>query len=118
MNALNATDEVYFDQVSQIEVPSWSRSRAVPIGDAAACPSLLAGEGTGLALTEAYVLAGELQRAGSDIAGAFRAYEARLRRFVTEKQRSARRRTSYGSFAFGFFTGPRAKPDNTARQAD
>ena len=30
------------------------------IGDAAACVSLLAGEGAGLAMTEAYVLAGEL----------------------------------------------------------
>jgi 2-polyprenyl-6-methoxyphenol hydroxylase-like FAD-dependent oxidoreductase len=91
LDALDAAEEVYFDRVSQVEVPSWSRGRAVLIGDAAACPSLLAGEGTGLALTEAYVLAGELHRSGSDITGAFRAYEARLRRFVTEKQRSARR---------------------------
>jgi 2-polyprenyl-6-methoxyphenol hydroxylase-like FAD-dependent oxidoreductase len=34
-------------------------------GDAAACVSLLAGEGTGLAMTEAYVLAGELHRSGT-----------------------------------------------------
>jgi 2-polyprenyl-6-methoxyphenol hydroxylase-like FAD-dependent oxidoreductase len=111
MDALNTTEEVYFDQVSQTEVPNWSRGRAVLIGDAAACSSLLAGEGTGLALTQAYVLAGELQRSGSDTAEAFGAYEARLRRFVTEKQRSARRfvssfapKTAFGIWLRGLAT--------------
>ena len=91
LDALDRVDEVYFDQVSQIEVPQWSKGRVVLVGDAAACPSLLAGEGTGLALTEAYVLAGELQRSGFDLAAGFAAYEARLRSFLTEKQKSARR---------------------------
>ena len=48
----------------------------VLIGDAAACVSLLAGEGTGLAMAEAYVLAGELHRSGGDYA----------RRFVSMKR--------------------------------
>ena len=43
-------------------------------------PSLLAGEGTGLAMTEAYVLAGELHAAGGDVALAFRRYEEKLKR--------------------------------------
>lgn len=42
------------------------------IGDAAACISLLGGEGSGLAMTEASVLAGELQRANGDHRAAFR----------------------------------------------
>jgi 2-polyprenyl-6-methoxyphenol hydroxylase-like FAD-dependent oxidoreductase len=49
----------------------------------------MAGEGTGLAMTEAYVLAGELACAGGDYRRAFDAYEARLRRFVEGKQASA-----------------------------
>jgi 2-polyprenyl-6-methoxyphenol hydroxylase-like FAD-dependent oxidoreductase len=97
MSALDSAQEVYFDRVSQIEVPSWSRGRTVLVGDAAACPSLLAGEGAGLALTEAYVLASELHRSGSDFAGAFGAYEDRLRGFVTDKAKSARKFAS--SFA-------------------
>ena len=97
LRALDRAQEVYFDQVSQIEVPDWSRGRAVLVGDAAACPSLLAGEGTGLALTEAYVLAGELQRAAGDVGQAFRGYEDRLRGFVAGKQKSARQFAS--SFA-------------------
>ena len=65
------------------------------IGRAAACASLLAGEGTGLAMTEAYVLAGELHRAGGDIAAATAAYESKLRPFVTGKQRGALRFRSF-----------------------
>jgi 2-polyprenyl-6-methoxyphenol hydroxylase-like FAD-dependent oxidoreductase len=42
----------------------WTEGRTALIGDAAAAVSLLAGEGTGLAMAEAYVLAGELQACG------------------------------------------------------
>jgi 2-polyprenyl-6-methoxyphenol hydroxylase-like FAD-dependent oxidoreductase len=59
------------------------------VGDAAACPSLLAGEGTGLGMVEAYVLAGELHQADGDFARAFAAYEARLHAFISAKQKAA-----------------------------
>ncbi len=88
---LDEVDDLYFDRVSQIHLPTWSFGRTTLLGDAAACASLLAGEGTGLAMTEAYVLAGELHRAGGDVAHALSAYEARLRGFVTSKQKSALR---------------------------
>ena len=42
---------MYFDRVSQIHLAHWSAGRVAVIGDAAACASLLAGEGTGLAMT-------------------------------------------------------------------
>ncbi|HEY7024342.1 MAG TPA: FAD-dependent monooxygenase [Candidatus Limnocylindrales bacterium] len=80
---------VYFDRVSQIRMPMWSKGRVALVGDAAACPSLLAGEGTGLAMTEAYVLAGELHAAGGDVALAFRRYEEKLRSFVAGEQKGA-----------------------------
>ena len=48
---------IYFDRVSQIRMERWTKGRTALIGDAAACVSLLAGEGTGLAMAEAYVLA-------------------------------------------------------------
>ncbi|HEY5347518.1 MAG TPA: FAD-dependent monooxygenase, partial [Rhizomicrobium sp.] len=60
---LAAADELYFDNVSQIRMPHWSRGRVALIGDAAYCPSLLAGAGSAFAMLGAYVLAGELQRA-------------------------------------------------------
>lgn len=83
-------DDLYFDSVSQIVMPAWSRGRVGLIGDAAGCVSLLAGEGTGLALTEAYVLAGELARAGGDHRAAFAQYERKLRPLIERKQKSAR----------------------------
>jgi 2-polyprenyl-6-methoxyphenol hydroxylase-like FAD-dependent oxidoreductase len=89
--ALDDVDDLYFDVVSQIRQERWSRGRTALIGDAAACVSLLAGEGTGLAMTEAYVLAGEIACAGDDYRRAFEAYEARLRRFVEDKQTAARK---------------------------
>lgn len=89
--ALEGVDDLYFDVVSQIRMDRWSTGRIALIGDAAACVSFLAGEGTGLAMTEAYVLAGELKRAGSDYPLAFKAYEERLRKFIEGKQAGAQK---------------------------
>ncbi|MDX1883365.1 FAD-binding domain [Mycolicibacterium sp. 120270] len=95
--ALDDVDDLYVDVVSQIRMPEWSVGRVALIGDAAACVSLLAGEGTGLALVESYVLAGELARAGNDITRAFDAYEARLRDFIEQKQNGATKFISFFS---------------------
>jgi 2-polyprenyl-6-methoxyphenol hydroxylase-like FAD-dependent oxidoreductase len=89
LDAMDASDDVYFDRVSQVHLPHWSTNRVVLVGDAAACPSLLAGEGTGLGMLEAYVLAGELHRADGDCARALAAYESRLQTFVSAKQKGA-----------------------------
>ena len=63
--AMENVRDIYFDRVSQIRMDRWTKGRTALIGDAAACVSLVAGEGTGLAMAEAYVLAGELQNAGT-----------------------------------------------------
>ncbi len=89
--ALDGVEELYFDVVSQIELDRWSLGRTALVGDAAACVSLMAGEGTGLAMTEAYVLAGELASARGDYRRAFDAYEARMRPFVEGKQAAGRK---------------------------
>jgi 2-polyprenyl-6-methoxyphenol hydroxylase-like FAD-dependent oxidoreductase len=89
LDAMDASEDVYFDRVSQIHLPQWGASGVALVGDAAACPSLLAGEGSGLGMLEAYVLAGELHRADGDCARALAAYERRLRTFVSGKQKGA-----------------------------
>lgn len=89
LDRLEQVDDLYFDRISQIHMTQWTSGNVVLVGDAAACASLLAGEGTGLAMVEAYILAGELHRAGGQIAAARAAYEARLRAFVTAKQEAA-----------------------------
>ena len=105
LERLEACDDLYFDSVSQIRMPQWSRGRTVLLGDAAYCPSLLAGEGAAFAMAGAYILAGELHRAGGDYSRAYSAYENRFRGFIEEKQRGAERfatafapRTRFGLF--------------------
>jgi 2-polyprenyl-6-methoxyphenol hydroxylase-like FAD-dependent oxidoreductase len=79
----------YMDRASQILMPSWSRGRVALVGDAAACPSLLAGQGSALAMVEAYVLAAELHRTNGDHRAAFAAYEGQLAHLVRVKQDAA-----------------------------
>lgn len=81
--------DFYFDSCSLVELAGWSRGRVGLIGDAAFCASPLSGHGTTMALVAAYVLAGEIARADGDHIGAFRAYEARLRPWITRIQRFA-----------------------------
>jgi 2-polyprenyl-6-methoxyphenol hydroxylase-like FAD-dependent oxidoreductase len=56
-------DDLYFDSVSRIEVPTWSRGRIGLVGDAASCVSLF-GDGSSLAMIGAFTLADSL---GDDI---------------------------------------------------
>ena len=68
---------------------SWSRGRVALVGDAAFCVSLLAGQGSALAMAAAFILAGELYRAAGDYGSAFARYQRHLEAFVRGKQRSA-----------------------------
>lgn len=95
LDALGTSDNLYFDAVSQIHIDKWSRGRAALVGDAAYCPSFLAGEGSAFAMGGAYLLAGELMRAEGDYAAAFRNYEQKFHPFVKGKQQAARRLGSW-----------------------
>jgi 2-polyprenyl-6-methoxyphenol hydroxylase-like FAD-dependent oxidoreductase len=92
--AMGDVGDVYFDRVSQIRMDRWASGRTALVGDAAACVSLMAGEGTGLAMAEAYVLAGELRNCGGDHAAAFARYQERMMPFLKRKQESV---AEYGS---------------------
>lgn len=89
LSAVEQVEDIYFDSISQIRMEEWSRGKVALIGDAAACPSLIAGEGAGFALAEAYVLAGELHRHGGDTKSAMVSYQARLKAVVARKQKLA-----------------------------
>ena len=78
--ALPAATDFYFDELSQIEMPSWSTGRVALVGDAGYCGSPMSGRGTSQALLGAYVLAGEL--ATTDHVTAFANYERVLRDYV------------------------------------
>ena len=97
LRAMDSTGDFYFDRVSQIRMPDWSSGCVVLLGDAAFCVSLLAGQGSALAMISAYILAGELKRANGDYASAFEAYHRLFGPFVLRKQDAAKRFA--GSFA-------------------
>jgi 2-polyprenyl-6-methoxyphenol hydroxylase-like FAD-dependent oxidoreductase len=87
--AMANVGNIYFDRVSQIRLARWTKGRTALVGDAAACVSLLAGQGSILAMAEAYVLAGELHNCGGEYDAAFTRYEQRLMPFLKRKQKSA-----------------------------
>ena len=89
LQRLTAADDLYMDRVNQVIAPTWSKGRVVLLGDAAFCVSLLAGQGSALAIVAAHVLAGELARSGNRIDEALASYERRLRAYVSTKQAGA-----------------------------
>jgi 2-polyprenyl-6-methoxyphenol hydroxylase-like FAD-dependent oxidoreductase len=83
---------LYFDAVTQIEMPRWSRDRVVLLGDACQCVSLLAGQGASMAVAAGYILAEELAKSGDrDISDALANYERRLKPSIEQKQSAGRR---------------------------
>lgn len=85
LKEMAVADDLYFDSVSQIRMPHWSKGSVVLLGDAAFAPSFRSGQGTSLALVGAYVLAGELASHEDTLAG-LEAYERALRPFVEANQ--------------------------------
>jgi 2-polyprenyl-6-methoxyphenol hydroxylase-like FAD-dependent oxidoreductase len=109
LDAMARAETFYFDRASQILMPSWSCGRVVLVGDAAACPSLLAGQGSALAMVEAYVLAVELAGARGEHVEAFARYGARLGSLLRSKQDAAR--------GLGVALAPRNRLELAARNA-
>jgi 2-polyprenyl-6-methoxyphenol hydroxylase-like FAD-dependent oxidoreductase len=82
---LKQADDFYAHSSVQIKVSRWSRGRVALLGDAAYAPTPLTGMGTSLALIGAYVLAGEIHKAGN-ICNGIKTYEKVLRPLVEESQ--------------------------------
>lgn len=85
VSAMREADDLFFDVVSQIRMPAWSRGRVALAGDAAHATSFQSGQGSSVALVGAYILAGELA-SHDDHAHAFAAYEEKMRPFAERNQ--------------------------------
>ncbi|QDQ39238.1 FAD-binding protein [Legionella geestiana] len=83
---MDKATELYFDSISQIKMPYWTKGRVALVGDAGYCASPLSGQGTSLALVGAYILAGELKAAAGNHAIAFERYNSLMRPFVEANQ--------------------------------
>jgi 2-polyprenyl-6-methoxyphenol hydroxylase-like FAD-dependent oxidoreductase len=82
LDELDRTPAFYFDSVTQLRMDTWSRGRVTLVGDAGYCPGPAVGGSTSLGVVGAYVLAGELARAGGDHERAFPAYERAMAEHV------------------------------------
>jgi 2-polyprenyl-6-methoxyphenol hydroxylase-like FAD-dependent oxidoreductase len=89
LERLEKADDLYFDSVSVVRLPTWLRGRVALLGDAASCVSLF-GDGSSLAMAGAYTMAEELASA-DDHTVTLRRYEAAHRRLVEPKQRRVNR---------------------------
>lgn len=89
LDAMDEAPDFYFHVIEQIKMSKWSNSRVVCVGDAAYAPTPLTGIGTSLAITGAYVLAGELSKLGNGEhpAKALEAYDSTFHPFVEEMQK-------------------------------
>jgi 2-polyprenyl-6-methoxyphenol hydroxylase-like FAD-dependent oxidoreductase len=89
MARVPAASTFYFDSLSRVDMDDYARGRVVLLGDSA-FGNTLGGFGSGLAVVGAYVLAGELHRAGGDHVTAFRRYTELFRPYAkVAKQGSA-----------------------------
>ncbi|WP_437677941.1 FAD-dependent monooxygenase [Sorangium sp. So ce131] len=115
LDALDHARDLYVDAIATVHVDRYAKGRIALLGDAA-YGGTLGGQGTSLAIVGAYVLAGELARAG-DPGAAFARYESMLRPYATGCQKGAQRagsffapRTSAGLWLrntlYGFLTAP------------
>lgn len=88
LEGMDQADDFYFDQIAQVKLPKWMNGRCALVGDVGFAPTPISGQGTSLAITSAYVLAGELSKPGGtvDVPTALANYEKVLRPLVEKAQ--------------------------------
>lgn len=77
------------DDLTLVDMPSWSRGRVLLLGDAAHCLTLISGQGAGMGLASAAILSDELTKA--PLPEALRRHEARLRPAIARLQERSRK---------------------------
>lgn len=87
LELMSDSDDFYFDSITQVKMKSWTKGRIALLGDAGYCASPLSGQGNNLALVGAYILAGELKKAGGNHIQAFNRYNELLHPFVEANQK-------------------------------
>jgi 2-polyprenyl-6-methoxyphenol hydroxylase-like FAD-dependent oxidoreductase len=85
LDSMLNSDNLYFDEASQIHMPTWTKGRVALIGDAAHAPSFFTGMGTSLALQGATLLAKELD-SNDDYETAFEKYNETFKPFAESIQ--------------------------------
>ncbi|KAK8203327.1 hypothetical protein M8818_005305 [Zalaria obscura] len=86
MQEMMDSEDFYSSEIVQVKIPSLYKGRFVLVGDAgyAAGPT---GGGTSLALTGAYILAGEIGKHTGDLATGLQSYEQKMQPMIKEMQK-------------------------------
>lgn len=79
------SDDFYASEAVQVKLPKLYKGRFVVVGDAGYAPGPT-GTGTSLAMTGAYILAGELASHKGDLAAGLASYESEMRPMIREMQ--------------------------------
>ncbi|PJJ70878.1 2-polyprenyl-6-methoxyphenol hydroxylase-like FAD-dependent oxidoreductase [Diaminobutyricimonas aerilata] len=90
LDSLQEAPDHLFDSVHQVRMPRWSAGRVVVVGDAAWCMNLYSGMGATSSLRGGAALGTTLQDHPDDLQAALGTWEAGLRPFITQHQRTAR----------------------------
>lgn len=85
LQGLKSSDDFYVTEIVQVKVPKLYKGRFVLVGDAGYGPGPT-GAGTSLALTGAYILAGEINNHGMDVSRGLEAYENFMKPVIKEMQ--------------------------------
>ena len=85
LREVDDSEELYVQKVQQIQMRKFTRDRVALVGDAGYCPTL--GQGTTLAFTGAYILAGCLVESAEDVPAALLRYEGFMKPFIQRAQR-------------------------------
>ena len=94
LGALRGPQDIITTEIEELALERWSRGRAVLLGDAAHAMTPNIGQGAGMAMEDAAVLADELAaaaRGAQDLEGALERYEARRRPRVASVMGLSRR---------------------------
>jgi 2-polyprenyl-6-methoxyphenol hydroxylase-like FAD-dependent oxidoreductase len=85
MKKMMDSEDFYASEIVQVKIPSLHNGRFVLVGDAGYAAGLTGG-GTSLALTGAYMLAGEVCKHAGDLAAGLKGYEQQIRPIIKEMQ--------------------------------
>ncbi|MBY0441198.1 MAG: FAD-dependent monooxygenase [Mycobacteriaceae bacterium] len=86
LDTMRGARDFYCDEMTQIIMDTWTSDRIALIGDAAHCCSPMSGQGTSLALLDAYALAGELATTDGDHRQGFAAFETTMHDYAVNSQ--------------------------------
>lgn len=81
-------EPLFFDSLTMVTLPEWSKGRVLLLGDAAHCLTLLSGQGAGMAMMSACVLAEKLKHHA--VPEALALHEQQLRPAITGLQQRSR----------------------------